>query len=241
MMNPITTNIHKSWINALADEFKSDYFTSMLAQLQKEKDDGEIVYPPSELIFNAFNRTPFDKVKVVILGQDPYHKVGQAMGLSFSVPKTVKRPPSLLNIYKEINRDLGYAIPTHGDISPWADQGVLLLNAILTVREKSPGSHKQLGWQQFTDAVISKISAERENVVFLLWGNFAKSKKELIDESKHLVLESAHPSPMAGNAFQGNGHFSKSNEYLTQNGLKSVNWKISSDEATQLKLGLHEN
>lgn len=185
----------------------------------------------------SFNRTPLNDVKAVIIGQDPYLNPDQAMGHCFSVPKTMKRPPSLLNIYKEINRDLGYDIPTHGDISPWADQGVLLLNAMLTVRKNEPGSHHKIGWQQFTDAVISKISEEKENVVFLLWGNFAKGKKALIDENKHLILESAHPSPLAGKAFQGNGHFSKTNTYLIEHGIEPIDWKLEEDIARQLELG----
>ena len=235
-MNPKKIKIESSWKAILSEEFAKPYFDDIFDKLLDEKENGNTVYPPSDKIFQAFDRTPLDDVKAVIIGQDPYHNPGQAMGLCFSVPKTMKRPPSLLNIYKEINRDLGYNIPTHGDISVWADQGVLLLNAMLTVRKNDPGSHRKIGWQQFTDAVISKISEERENVVFLLWGNFAKGKKVLIDENKHLILESAHPSPLAGKAFQGNGHFSKTNNYLIEHGIEPIDWKLEEDSVTQLEI-----
>ena len=237
-MNLAKINIHSSWKEILSEEFQKEYFKQISNQLKSESIEGLNIYPSDEKIFHAFDRTPFDQVKAVIIGQDPYHNPGQAMGLCFSVPKAVKRPPSLLNIYKEVYRDLGYAIPVHGDISPWADQGVLLLNAMLTVREKDPGSHRKIGWQQFTDAVILKISEEKENVVFLLWGNFAKGKKGLIDGSKHLILESAHPSPLAGNAFQGNGHFSKTNSYLIEHGKEPIDWKLENNAADQLELKL---
>lgn len=219
--------IEASWKALLAEEFSKAYFAAIKDAIVKDKADGYTIYPPGSKIFHAFDRTPVDKVKAVILGQDPYHNPGQAMGLCFSVPKEVKRPPSLLNIYKEMHRDIGHEIVAHGDISNWADQGVLLLNAMLTVRAKSPGSHRKIGWQQFTDAVIQKISEEKENVVFLLWGGFARGKKGLIDTSKHLILESAHPSPLAGNAFQGNGHFSKTNTYLKEHGIAEIDWKVN--------------
>lgn len=235
-MNPNKIKIESSWEKVLCDDLESANFQSILTKLRKELDKGKTIYPSEELIFHAFDRTSFDKTKVVIIGQDPYHNPGQAMGLCFAVPKSMKRPPSLLNIYKEIHRDLGHKIPTHGDISPWADQGVLLLNAMLTVEEKKPGSHKKIGWQEFTNSVISKISSHKENVVFLLWGNFAKGKRKLIDEQKHLILESAHPSPLAGNAFQGNGHFSKTNIYLKENGLSPVDWQLDHTTSDQLKL-----
>ena len=217
--------IEESWKRALANEFERPYFQTIATFLKTELSTGKTIYPPGPLIFNAFDTTPFDKVKVVILGQDPYHNPNEAMGLSFSVPKSVRVPPSLKNIYKEINADLGLPIPTHGDLTPWAKQGVFLLNAMLTVGTVA-ASHQQIGWQFFTDAVIQKLSAEREDLVFMLWGNFAKRKKELIDTDKHLVLESAHPSPLAGNAFAGCKHFSKANYHLKLNDLTEIDWRI---------------
>ena len=202
-----------SWKAVLSQEFQQPYFQSLATFLRREKSNGKVIYPPGPLIFNAFNTTPFNKVKAVILGQDPYHNPGEAMGLCFSVPKNIKTPPSLKRIYKELNDDLGIPAPEHGDLTPWAEHGVFLLNAILTVERSRPASHRDIGWQNFTDAVIRKLSSERENLVFLLWGNFARKKKSLIDTSRHLVLESAHPSPLAGNAFFGNHHFSNANEY----------------------------
>lgn len=218
--------IEESWKAALADEFKQPYFSTLATFLKKEKAAGKTIYPPGSLIFNAFNTTPFDEVKVVILGQDPYHNPREAMGLSFSVPKGVRVPPSLKNIYKELNTDLGVPIPNHGDLTAWAEQGVFLLNAMLTVEHKKAGSHKKAGWQNFTDAVIKTLSDEREHLVFMLWGNFAKKKNILIDNSKHLVLEAAHPSPLAGGAFFGSRHFSKANAYLEQNGRKPIDWGV---------------
>lgn len=226
-MSKITNvDIHPSWKSVLAETFEQDYFQGIKDFLLQAKKAGKTIYPKGSLIFNAFNQTPFDEVKVVILGQDPYHNPGEAMGLSFSVPKSKRVPPSLRNIYKEINRDLGLAIPTHGDLSSWAHQGVFLLNAMLTVEHKKAGSHKKIGWQSFTNAVIQAISAHHEGIIFLLWGNFAKSKKELIDTDKHYVLESVHPSPLAGNGFQKNGHFSKTNELLVKQGRKAIDWGI---------------
>jgi uracil-DNA glycosylase len=224
--------IEESWKRALANEFEQPYFQKLTTFLKTELAAGKTIYPPGSLIFNAFDTTPFDKVKVVILGQDPYHNHGEAMGLSFSVPKGVRVPPSLKNIYKEILADVGFPIPTHGDLTAWSNQGVFLLNAMLTVEKSiiagksSAASHQQVGWQFFTDAVIKKLSSEREHLVFMLWGNFAKRKKELIDTDKHLVLESAHPSPLAGNAFSGCKHFSQANNYLKMNKLEPIDWQI---------------
>lgn len=222
----MSVQIEESWKLVLSEEFTKPYFQSMKAFLVAAKQQGKVIYPPGPLIFNAFNLTPFDAVKVVVLGQDPYHKPGEAMGLSFSVPKGVRTPPSLVNIYKELNNSLGIPVPKHGDLTSWAQQGVLLLNAMLTVEEHNASSHSKIGWQQFTDAVISAISAQKKGVVFLLWGNFARSKKVLIDANKHLILESAHPSPLAGNAFQGCGHFVKTNEWLQQQGLTPIEWNV---------------
>ncbi len=218
--------IEESWKEVLVDEFSQPYFQSLATFLRNEKANGKIIYPPGTLIFNAFNTTPFDKVKVVILGQDPYHNPGEAMGLCFSVPKTVKVPPSLKNIYKELGTDLGCTIPNHGDLTKWAGQGVFLLNAMLTVEKNRAASHRKIGWQNFTDAVIRKLSEEREGLVFMLWGGFAKKKKEMIDPFKHLVLEAVHPSPLAGGAFFGCRHFSKANNYLQSNGQDPIDWQI---------------
>ena len=223
---PAGVQIEASWKKVLASEFEQPYFAAIKAFLVNEKKAGKTIFPPGPLIFNAFNKTPFEAVKVVVLGQDPYHNPGEAMGLSFSVPKGVKVPPSLVNIYKEIHNDLGLPIPNHGDLSHWADQGVLLLNAMLTVEARQPASHQKIGWQTFTDAVIRHISNEKEGIVFLLWGNFAKGKKPLIDQTKHYVLEAAHPSPLAGDAFQGCGHFSRSNEILEKQGKTPVDWSV---------------
>lgn len=218
--------INQDWRTELEAEFKKNYFEKILEYLDSERNKGVTIYPPQEAIFEAFNTTPYKDVSVVLLGQDPYHKKGQAMGLSFSVPKDVKTPPSLKNIYKELATDLGYDIPVHGDLTSWTQQGVLLLNAMLTVKEKSPKSHHKIGWQTFTDQVLKHISDHKKNVVFLLWGNFAKAKAHLIDSNKHLILTAAHPSPLARGAFFGNKHFSKTNAYLAAHGKKEINWKI---------------
>ena len=218
--------IEESWKEALNEEFKKPYFLEIKKHLLNAKKEGKTIYPPGSLIFNAFNTTPLDKVEVVILGQDPYHGPGQAMGLSFSVPKNIAIPASLKNIYKELNRDLGVKIPNHGDLTNWAKQGVFLLNAMLTVEARQAGSHKNIGWQTFTDAVIKTISDRCNGVVFLLWGNFAKNKKVLIDEMKHYVLEAVHPSPLAGNGFQGCNHFSKANELLKNQGKQPIDWSL---------------
>jgi uracil-DNA glycosylase len=218
--------IEASWKKMLEAEFQKPYFAAIKQFLVEAKQAGKTIYPPGPLIFNAFNKTPFDQVKVVILGQDPYHNPGEAMGLSFSVPRGVKVPPSLLNIYKEIKAELGYEAPGHGDLSHWAEQGVLMLNAMLTVEARQPASHQKIGWQTFTDAVIKCISDNKDGVVFLLWGNFAKGKKILIDTNKHYVLEAAHPSPLAGNAFQGCGHFAYTNTILSQQGQSPIDWSL---------------
>ena len=218
-------NIEASWKVVLSEEFQKDYYISMNEFLKKEKSAGQVIYPTNNTIFNAFNSTPWDQVRVVILGQDPYHNPGEAMGLCFSVPKGIKVPPSLKNVFKEIHTDLGIEIPDHGDLSSWANQGVFLLNAMLTVQHKSPGSHKKIGWQKFTNAVIQILSEKKQGLVFLLWGNFAKSKKELIDTNKHLVLEAAHPSPLARGAYFGSKHFSKTNAYLIKNKQKPIDWQ----------------
>lgn len=217
--------IEQSWKEVLQDEFDKSYFKDLAEKLHAEKAAGRKIYPPGSKIFNAFELTPFDKVKVVILGQDPYHNPGQAEGLSFSVPDGIQPPPSLLNIYKEIEDDLGVRLDKgSGSLEGWARQGVFLLNAILTVRAGQAASHSSIGWQTFTDAVIKALSDRREGIVFLLWGNFARSKKELIDTSRHYVLEAAHPSPLARGAFFGCRHFSKTNEILIKNGLEPIDW-----------------
>ncbi|MBQ9529011.1 MAG: uracil-DNA glycosylase [Bacteroidales bacterium] len=217
--------IEPSWKEALSSEFDKPYFAELAAALHREKASGVTIYPPGSLIFNAFALTPFNQVRVVILGQDPYHNPGQAEGLSFSVPPGVPLPPSLKNIYKEIEDDLGLDLRgKNGSLRGWAEQGVFLLNAILTVRAGAAASHSRLGWQTFTDAVIQTISDRLDGVVFLLWGNFARSKKALIDTSRHYVLEAAHPSPLAGGAFFGCRHFSKTNQLLTNNGHEPIDW-----------------
>lgn len=218
--------IEESWKSALSEEFKQPYFQSLATYLKKEKAAGKTIYPPGSMIFNAFNTTPFDQVKVVILGQDPYHNPGQAMGLSFSVPRGVRIPPSLKNIYKELQSDLRVAPPDHGDLTHWATQGVFLLNAILTVERNKAGAHKNIGWQDFTNVVIRTLSQERQHLVFMLWGGFARKKKSLIDTDQHLVLEAAHPSPLAGGAFFGSAHFSQANEYLTAHGHQPIDWQL---------------
>jgi uracil-DNA glycosylase len=218
--------IEDSWKKVLEEEFEQPYFKNLVSFLKKEKAAGKTIYPPGPLIFNAFNTTPFQKVKVVIIGQDPYKNPGEAMGLSFSVPKTTRTPPSLKRIYKELQNDIGCTIPEHGDLTKWAEQGVFLLNATLTLEAKLSNSHEKMGWQDFTDAVITKLSAEREHLVFILWGGFAKKKKGLIDTTKHLVLESPHPSPFTRDSFFGHHHFSKTNSYLKEHGLEEIDWQI---------------
>lgn len=217
--------IEPSWKAVLKHEFTKPYFLQVATHLKTEKASGTTVYPPGQLIFNAFNTTPFNEVKVVILGQDPYHNPGQAHGLSFSVPDGVPPPPSLVNIYKELHTDIGLPIPKTGNLTKWAQQGVFLLNAILTVRANEPASHSKIGWMDFTDAVIKKLSAEKTGLVFLLWGKFAQEKQVLIDETKHTVLKAAHPSPFsADKGFFGCRHFSRTNEVLMKQGLAPIDW-----------------
>ena len=222
----MNVRIEQSWKDALQEEFDKPYFESLVRELHAEKEAGKIIYPPGSLIFKAFDLCPLDKVKVVILGQDPYHGAGQAMGLSFSVPDNVPAPPSLKNIFKEIESDLGVRMSGRPNLEGWAKQGVLLLNAVLTVRAGEPTSHSSLGWQQFTDSVIRTISDKKDGVVFLLWGNYARSKAGLIDGTRHHVLQAAHPSPLARGAFFGCRHFSKANGILIGEGLTPINWQL---------------
>ncbi|HXB39857.1 MAG TPA: uracil-DNA glycosylase [Bacteroidia bacterium] len=217
--------IEVNWLNALKEEFNKEYFLKLKAFLVEERKQYQ-VFPPGSLIFNTFNLTPFDEVKVVILGQDPYHGPGQAHGLSFSVPDGVKSPPSLVNIFKEIQMDLGVPISQSGNLTAWAKQGVLLLNATLTVRANQPGSHQNKGWENFTDTVIKKLSEEKTGLVFLLWGNYAKNKIPLIDSNKHLILTAPHPSPLARGGFFNCKHFSKTNEYLKSQQKQPIDWKV---------------
>jgi uracil-DNA glycosylase len=217
--------IESSWKKVLTPLFEKPYFTQITNHLKTEKELNRTIYPKGSLIFNAFNQTPFNEVKVVILGQDPYHQPGQAMGLSFSVPDDVKTPPSLLNIYKELNKDIGMPIPKTGNLSKWAEQGVLLLNTALTVRANEPASHSKIGWADFTNDIIKIISAQQNNVVFLLWGNFAHQKQLLIDATKHKILKAAHPSPLsAHNGFFGTKHFSSANQYLSLHHKNPIDW-----------------
>lgn len=218
--------IEQSWKEALAGEFEKPYFASLVRFLHEEKASGKKIFPPGSQIFRAFELTPVSDVKVVILGQDPYHGYGQAHGLSFSVPEGVPAPPSLKNIFKEIESDLGIRMSGYPNLENWARQGVLLLNAVLTVRNGEAASHSKIGWEQFTDAVIKYISDNCEGVVFLLWGNFARNKSVLVDRSRHHVLEAAHPSPLARGAFFGCRHFSKANAILSAQGKAPVNWQL---------------
>ncbi|WP_316829789.1 uracil-DNA glycosylase [Pedobacter aquatilis] len=220
--------LEPGWLAVLEEEFEKDYMKSLKAFLLEEKEKGHQVYPKGADIFNALNTTPFDKVKVVILGQDPYHGVNQAHGLSFSVQKGVPVPPSLKNIYKELETDIiGFKTPQHGNLMHWAEQGVLLLNATLTVRAAEAGSHQNRGWEIFTDEIIKALSTKREHLVFLLWGKYAQQKAALIDQKKHYVLTAAHPSPFSAyNGFFGSKHFSKANQLLVQNNLSPIDWKI---------------
>ncbi|OLY92804.1 Uracil-DNA glycosylase [Cnuella takakiae] len=216
-----------SWKALLEDEFKKPYFKQIVEHLKTERSQGKTIYPAGGNIFHAFDATPFGNVKVVILGQDPYHGPNQAHGLSFSVQPGVPPPPSLLNIYKELHEDVGIPIPRHGYLEKWANQGVLLLNASLTVRAGEANSHSKIGWEKFTDTVIQTISDKQDHVVFLLWGKFAQSKAALIDQKKHLILKSAHPSPLAAHSgFFGNHHFSQTNQYLMQHGKDPIDWAL---------------
>jgi uracil-DNA glycosylase len=225
-MTPVNPAIEESWKSALSAEFEKPYFLELKAFLVEEKAKYR-VFPPGSLIFNAFNHTPFDSVKVVFIGQDPYHGYGQAHGLCFSVPEGVAKPPSLVNIFKEIEADLGIPPPKHGNLEKWADQGVLLLNATLTVRENMAGSHQHKGWENFTDAAIQQLSARKNGLVFVLWGNYAIAKKELIDLSRHHVLTAPHPSPFsAARGFFGCRHFSRINEILGKEGKSEIDWRL---------------
>ena len=222
----MTVKIEPSWREALQSEFDQPYFAALAQQLHAEKAAGRTIFPPGGQIFRAFDLCPLDQTQVVILGQDPYHGYGQAMGLCFSVPQGVPAPPSLKNIFREIETDLGVQMSGSPDLTPWARQGVLLLNAVLTVRAGEPTSHGGIGWQTFTDAVIRTVSERRDGVVFLLWGNYARGKAPLIDASRHLVLEAAHPSPLARGAFFGCRHFSQCNDYLIAHGQPAIDWKL---------------
>ncbi len=225
-MVKIEPQIEESWKELLYEEFNSDYFTELKKFLVTEKSKYKI-YPPGNLIFNAFNLTPFEKVKVVLLGQDPYHGKGQAHGLCFSVPMGISRPPSLINIFKELKSDINIPLPKHGNLESWAKQGVLLLNATLTVRANQAGSHQGKGWEIFTDAVIKKVSETRDGIIFILWGRYAQAKESLIDTEKHYILKAAHPSPYSAYyGFFGSKHFSKTNEILKKNGLTPINWTV---------------
>ncbi|MBN1951233.1 MAG: uracil-DNA glycosylase [Bacteroidales bacterium] len=225
-------NIHESWKNIMLKEFEAPYFGDLKEFLVEEKKK-HAVYPPGSEIFSAFNSIPFEEVKVVILGQDPYHGQGQAHGLCFSVPEGIMPPPSLVNIFKELHQDLGLPIPNHGSLVKWAQQGVLLLNATLTVRANQAGSHQGKGWEQFTDAVIRNLSENRKGLVFLLWGRFAQAKEALIDKAKHHILKAAHPSPLSAyNGFFGCRHFSKTNEILIREGKSPIDWATARPEAS---------
>ncbi len=227
-MQQIDVQIEPSWKHILFEEFQKPYFLAIRDALKREKSQGIVIYPPGPLIFHAFQLTPFDKVKVVLLGQDPYHGAGQAHGLCFSVPEGIPLPPSLQNIFKELHDDVGCPVPRSGNLTAWAQQGVLLLNAMLTVRANQPASHHHIGWHWFTDAVIKRISELKSGVVFLLWGKYAHQKEDLIDLRIHYVLKAAHPSPLsATNGFFGCRHFSKTNELLMRNGHRPIQWCLS--------------
>lgn len=220
----MNVQIEQSWKEVLSNEFDKNYFIH-LTQFIRQEYSTKTIYPPGRLIFNAFNSCPFQQVKVVIIGQDPYHGPHQANGLCFSVNDGIETPPSLINIYKEIQQEFGTPVPPSGNLQRWANQGVLLLNATLTVEAHKPGSHQNKGWEQFTDAVISALSQQRENIVFILWGSYAQKKGAHIDKSKHLVLTSAHPSPLSAyRGFFGNNHFRLANQYLEQHGITPINW-----------------
>jgi uracil-DNA glycosylase len=225
-MQSINLQIEESWKQILRDEFDAPYFIALTEFLREEKKK-YIVYPPGPQIFSAFNHTPFNRVKVVIIGQDPYHGPGQAHGLCFSVPEGMPPPPSLVNIFKEIESDLGIPIPKSSNLTKWAGQGVLLVNAILTVRANDPTSHQNKGWETFTNAVIRNLNEKRKNLVFLLWGNYAQAKESLIDNSRHYILKAAHPSPLSANrGFFGCRHFSRTNQILSEQGLNEIDWSL---------------
>jgi len=225
-MDTIKPVIEEGWKKVLRGEFQSPYFSDLKKFLVEEKQKYQI-YPPGPLIFNAFQHTPFQRVKVVILGQDPYHGKSQAHGLCFSVPQGIKVPPSLVNIFKELHSDLGIPVPNHGNLEKWANQGVLLLNATLTVRDSQAASHQKKGWETFTNSVIAHVSEQKKGVVFLLWGRYAQAKETLVQQERHLILKSAHPSPLSAyNGFFGCKHFSKTNEYLEQHGKSGIDWTL---------------
>ena len=225
-MQPINLQIEESWKQILSGEFDAPYFIALTEFLREEKKK-HIIYPPGPQIFSAFNHTPFNRVKVVIIGQDPYHGPGQAHGLCFSVPDGTPPPPSLVNIFKEIESDLGIPIPKSSNLTKWAGQGVLLVNAILTVRANDPTSHQNKGWETFTNAVIRNLNEKRKNLVFLLWGNYAQANESLIDNSRHYILKAAHPSPLSANrGFFGCRHFSRTNQILSEQGLNEIDWSL---------------
>ncbi len=222
-----TIKMDASWLDVLSDEFEQPYMQALKAFLYSEKQAGKTIYPAGKNWFNAFNTTPFDRVKVVILGQDPYHGPGQAHGLCFSVLPGVRFPPSLLNIFKEIHNDLGIPMPNQGCLQHWAEQGVLLMNATLTVTQAQAGAHQGKGWEQFTDRAIQQLNEQRQGLVFMLWGSYAQKKGQFIDDRKHLVLKAPHPSPLSAHrGFFGCGHFSKVNAYLEQNGFGAIDWQL---------------
>jgi uracil-DNA glycosylase len=225
-MSAINPSIEAGWKAVLTDQFQSPYFSELKDFLMEEQKKYTL-YPPGNLIFNAFNRTPFDRVKVVILGQDPYHGRNQAHGLCFSVPRGIPKPPSLGNIFKELHTDLASPVPESGNLEKWADQGVLLINATLTVRDSQAGSHQKKGWESFTNRVIEVVSQEKNRLVFLLWGRYAQAKESLIDSNKHLILKAAHPSPLSAyKGFFGCKHFSRTNEYLVQKEKEAIDWSL---------------
>lgn len=227
MTSKKSIDLHPSWLAHLAPEFELPYMQQLKQFLLQQKQAGKVIYPESKHIFNAFNTTPLERVKVVILGQDPYHGPGQAHGLCFSVQHGVQTPPSLQNMFKEIQRDLGFAIPNHGYLQSWAEQGVLLLNATLTVEQARAGAHQGQGWEQFTDRAIQVVNEAREGVVFLLWGSYAQKKGQLIDGRKHLILRAPHPSPLSAyRGFMGCGHFSQVNKYLETRGQQPIDWRL---------------
>lgn len=226
-MNSTSIQLHSTWLSRLENEFKQPYMQDLKSFLQQEKQQGKVIFPPGKDIFNALNSTPFEQVKVVILGQDPYHGPKQAHGLSFSVQPGVKIPPSLLNIYKELQRDLGLAMPNNGYLQSWAEQGVLLLNATLTVELANAGSHQGKGWEHFTDCIVQELNSQRQGLVFMLWGSYAQKKGKIIDRDKHCVLQSPHPSPLSAHrGFLGNGHFSQANLYLQEQGQTIIDWRV---------------
>lgn len=229
VQSPAQVRLEPSWLSKLEEEFQQPYMSALRSFLKDEKRAGKVIYPPVDDWFNAFAHTPFERVKVVVLGQDPYHGPGQAHGLCFSVQHGVDVPPSLLNIYKEIHRDLGLPMPRHGCLESWADQGVLLLNSVLTVERGNAGAHQGKGWERFTDRVVDLLNRERQGLVFLLWGSYAHKKGALIDRSRHLVLQAPHPSPLSAHrGFLGCGHFSKANEYLREHGQAAIDWSVPS-------------